>query len=147
MVNDIRLRRLTEVVKQRASQVILMELKDPRLGFLTVTRVKLAKDLTMATIFWSIIGSKGDRSKTAHALEDARGYIQSAVAKVMGTRVTPRITLKYDPSMERAQKVHETLAALRRERAERGEPEPPPAPFPEDGDGDGGYDFFDDEGE
>ena len=121
MVSDIRLKRLTEVVKERASEVIVLELKDPRLGFVTVTRVKLARDLTQAVIFWSIIGSAGDRSKTAHALEDARGFIQSAVAKAMQTRVTPRLTIKFDPSLERAQKVHEILAQLRREREERGE--------------------------
>lgn len=121
MVSDIRLKRLSEVVKERASEVIVLELKDPRLGFVTVTRVKLARDLTQAVIFWSIIGSAADRNKTAHALEDARGFIQSAVAKAMQTRVTPRLTIRYDPSLERAQKVHEILAQLRREREERGE--------------------------
>ncbi len=126
MVNEIRLKRLSEVVKQRASEVILLELKDPRIGFVTVTRVKLARDLTMATVFWSIIGSPGDRSKAAHALEDARGFIQRAVARAMQTRVTPRLTIQYDPSLERAQKVFEILARLKRERAERGEEEPAP---------------------
>ncbi len=122
MVNDIRLLRLSEVVKQRASQVILYELKDPRLGFITVTRVKLARDLTMCTVFWSVMGTAGEKSKTAHALEDARGFIQSAVAKAMGTRKTPRLTLKFDPSLGHAQKVHELLAKIRREKGEDPEP-------------------------
>jgi len=121
MVSDIRLRRLAELVKQRASRAILYELKDPRLGFLTVTRVKLASDLTQCTLFWSLIGTAGERSKSAHALESARGFIQSAIAKEMGTRVTPRITLKYDPSIERAQKVYGILDRLRRERGEDGD--------------------------
>ena len=118
MVNDIRLKRLTQVVKQRVSRAILTELKDPRLGFLTVTRVKLSRDLTSAIVFWSIIGTDGDRSKTAHALEDATGYLQSAVARAMGTRVTPRLSMKYDPSLAKAQKVYDLLAQLRRERGE-----------------------------
>ena len=67
MVNEIRLARLTELVKRRVQEAILLELKDPRLGFLTVTEVKLTRDLTHATILWSIIGTKGDRSKAAHA--------------------------------------------------------------------------------
>ena len=124
MVNDIRLQRLSEVVKQRASQAILYELKDPRMGFVTVTRVKLATDLTQCTVFWSVMGTAGEKSKTAHALESARGFIQSAIAKAMGTRKTPRIYFKYDPAIERAQKVFEILAKIRREG---GQPPEPPA--------------------
>ena len=118
MVNEIRLRRLTELVKRRAQEAILMELKDPRLGFLTVTQVILARDLTHAKILWSIIGTKGDRSKAAHALDDARGYVQSLIAKAMQTKVTPRIEFEFDPSLEKAQKVFEILAHLRKERGE-----------------------------
>ena len=118
MVDDIRLKRLSEVVKERASKAILYELKDPRLGFLTVTRVKLARDLTQCTVFWSVIGTRGEQSKTAHALEAARGYVQSAIAKEMGTRKTPRLFFKHDPALERAQKVFEILARLRRERGD-----------------------------
>jgi len=118
MVNDIRLRRLSEVVQQKASKVILYELKDPRLGFITITRVKLATDLTQCVIYWSVLGTKGEQSKTAHALEDARGFIQSAIAKEMSTRVTPRITLRFDPSLQKAQKVFEILAKLKKERGE-----------------------------
>ena len=118
MVNEIRLRRLSEVVKQRAARVILYELKDPRLGFVTVTGVKLASDLTQCVILWSVIGTPGEQSKTAHALQDARGFIQSAVAGAMGTRVTPRIYLKYDPSLAKAQKVLDILAKIKAERGE-----------------------------
>ena len=121
MVNDIRLKRLSEVVKQRASKVILYELKDPRLGFITVTQVKLASDLTQCVIYWSVIGTPGEKSKTAHALEDARGYLQSAIAKEMGTRVTPRIFLKFDESIEKAQKVFGLLDKIKQERIARGE--------------------------
>jgi ribosome-binding factor A len=120
MVNDIRLLRLSEVVKERASRAILYELKDPRLGFVTVTGVKLASDLTQCVILWSVIGTSGAKSKTEHALESSRGYIQSAVAKAMGTRKTPRLYFRHDPSLEKAQKVNEILAKLRRERGEDG---------------------------
>lgn len=118
MVNDIRLRRLSEVVKERASRAILYELKDPRLGFVTVTGVKLASDLTQCVIFWSVIGTTGAKSKTEHALESSKGFVQSAIAKAMGTRKTPRIYFKNDPSLEKAQKVNEILVRLRRERGE-----------------------------
>ena len=123
MVNEIRLKRLSEVVQKRASRAILYELKDPRLGFVTVTKVHLARDLTQCVVYWSVLGTKGEQSKTAHALEDARGFIQSAIAREMGTRVTPRLTLKFDDSIAKAQKVFEILATLKRERGEADEGE------------------------
>ncbi len=132
MVNDIRLARLAEVVKERASRAILYELKDPRLGFVTVTRVKLARDLTQCVVFWSVMGTPGEQSKTAHALEDARGFIQSAIAKVMGTKKTPRIYLRKDESLEKAHKVFELLAKLKRERGETGPATTAPDPTSEE---------------
>jgi ribosome-binding factor A len=126
-VNDIRLARLSEVVKERAARAILYELKDPRLGFITVTGVKLASDLTQCVILWSVIGTRGERSKTEHALEAAKGFVQSAVAKAMETRKTPRLYFKYDPSLEKAQKVNEILSKLRKER---GEEDPQGLPTP-----------------
>jgi ribosome-binding factor A len=121
MVNDIRLQRLQEVVKQRVSEAILFELKDPRLGFITVTRVSLARDLTSCVVFWSVVGTAGERSKTAHALESSLPYLQRAVAKAMQTRQTPRLHLKHDESIEKAAKVHSLLRKLREERGEPSE--------------------------
>ncbi len=69
------------------------------------------------------MGTPGEKSKTAHALEDAKGYVQSAVAKEMGTRKTPRLYFQNDPSLEKAQKVQEILTKLRRERGEGAAPE------------------------
>ncbi|MHC4821387.1 MAG: 30S ribosome-binding factor RbfA [Planctomycetota bacterium] len=114
----MRLKRLNELVRQRASEAILYELKDPRLGFITVSRVELVRDLSYCTIFWSCVGTPGDQSKTRHALDASAGYVQGVVAKAMGTRVTPKIAFKFDASFEKAQKVHETLARLKREREE-----------------------------
>jgi ribosome-binding factor A len=120
MPNDIRLRRLQEQVKQRAAQVILHELKDPRLGFITVTRVDLSRDLSHAIVHWSVIGTEGEKSKSTHALEASRGFVQAAVAKIMGTRVTPRLQFQFDPGPGKAQQITETLNRLEQERREHG---------------------------
>ncbi len=126
MPNEVRLKRLSEIVKQRASEVILFELKDPRLGFVTVTRVKLAPDLSSAIVFWSVLGTRGQKSKTEHALKDASPFIQREVARILTTRVTPRLTLKFDPSIEGALRVTSILDRLAKERGE----DPPAAPAP-----------------
>ena len=71
MSDDIRILRLEKLALQRASEVVLRELSDPRLTFVTLTRVSLAKDLSYGTVYWSSLGTPGARSKAEHALRDA----------------------------------------------------------------------------
>jgi ribosome-binding factor A len=117
-MRDIRLEKLTHLVHRRASEVVLYQLKDPRLGFVTVTRVKLSGDLRHAVVFYSVVGSDGDRSKTAHALEHARGHVQTQIAKAMRTRVTPLVRFEYDHSVEGSVRVSQILAELAEENGE-----------------------------
>ena len=110
--------KLTELIRQRAAHVILHELKDPRMGFVTVTRAKLAPDLSTCVIFWSVIGRASDRSKTTHALDSARAYVQRRVAEGLHTRTAPQISFEYDESVEGAIKMGGLLKKLREERGE-----------------------------
>jgi ribosome-binding factor A len=114
--------RVAETIRQRAAHVILHELKDPRMGFVTITRVKLSPDLSFCTIFWSVIGEAAQRSKTAHALDHARVYVKRRVAEGLHTRVAPEVSFAYDESVEGAIKMGGLLKQLRSERGE-----PPPA--------------------
>ncbi len=120
-MKDVKLKKLTELVQRRASEVILYELSDPRLGFVTVSRVRLSRDLRHAIIYYSVVGSESDRSKTAHALEHARGHIQSRIAHAMHTRVTPIIEFRYDEAVEGAVRVSRILDDLKKERKETDE--------------------------
>lgn len=113
--------RLTEVIRQRAAHVILFELRDPRMGFVTITKVKLAPDLSTCVVFWSVIGTEGDRSKTQHALEHARLFVQRRVAEGLRTRSAPVLSFEFDPSVEGSIKMGGLLKSL---REERGEPTP-----------------------
>jgi ribosome-binding factor A len=113
--------RLTEVIRQRAAHVILFELRDPRMGFVTITKVKLAPDLSTCVIYWSVIGTEGDKSKTLHALEHARLFIQRRVAEGLRTRSAPILSFEFDPSVEGSIKMGGLLKSL---REERGEPSP-----------------------
>lgn len=111
--------RVEETIRQRAAHVILYELKDPRMGFVTITRVALSSDLSTCTIYWSVIGAAAQRSKTAHALDHARLYVQRRVAEGLHTRTAPIVAFEYDESVEGAIKMGGLLKQL---RAERGEP-------------------------
>lgn len=97
--------RLRKVILRKASDVILHELHDPRLGFVTLSKVDLSDDTRHATIYYSVMGDDAIRSRTRHALDAARGYVQRAVAGALQTRIAPHVRFKYDESIEGAMRV------------------------------------------
>jgi ribosome-binding factor A len=125
MAEARRVERLEQVILQTVAPLIAYGLADPRLtdNMVTITRVRLSKDLSIARVNWSCIGGGANRSKAEHALENARGQVQSAIADAMRTRVTPRVHFHYDETVEKAARVNGILADLARERAEREGPE------------------------
>jgi len=116
MPSKQRIERLSRLILRRAGEVVTQELKDPRLGLVTISRVKLAEDLKTAQIFWSVYGDETERSRSAHALDHARGHVQSEIASIMHTRVTPVISFHYDESIEGAIRVTRIIDELTRER-------------------------------
>ena len=119
MTADIRIKRLEKLALHRASEIVLHELADPRITFLTLTRVKLASDLSHGVIFWSTLGEGGQRTKVEHALRDAAPLVQSAIAKVFNTRRTPHIVFRFDPSIAGSVRVAGILDSIKRERIAR----------------------------
>ena len=124
-MREVRLEKLAQLVQRRASEVILFELNDPRLGFVTISRVKLAGDLRHAVIYYSVVGSESDRSKTQHALEHATGHIQSEIARAMHTRVTPLVRFEFDEGVAGSIRVSRILDELKEERGEQEEASAP----------------------
>ena len=118
MADAMRIKKLERAILQTVGPLIAHGLSDPRLELVTVTRVRLSRDMSVARINWSTIGSPADRSKAEHALKNAAGPVQRAIADNLQTRVTPRVHFHYDESMEKAQRVNEILNQLRKERGE-----------------------------
>ena len=134
MPTSRRIARLQQFILETAATAVQRELSDPRLGFVTLTRVQLARDLTAATIFWSCLGTEADRRKSARALEDATALVQAVVAGALGTRVTPTLRFRYDPSLANAAHLEGIFEKLRRERGEApASSDAPPSPTPEGG--------------
>ena len=123
-------KRLEERIKERVAQIVLFELHDPRIGFVTVTKAVLARDYSTVKVFYSVLGTEGDRSRVAHALADARGPVQHELGKVLETKMVPHLEFVFDQSVEGAFKMERLLDDLKKQR---GEPEagaaeaPPPA--------------------
>ena len=132
MATPMRVRRLEQIILQTVAPLISHGLADPRLSLVTVTRVRLSRDLGIARVNWSSLGDEADRSKAAHALESARGAVQAAIANNLKTRTTPRVHFHYDESAQKAARVQEILGQLARERGEN-----PDEDREADGDGDG----------
>jgi ribosome-binding factor A len=95
-----RKRRVNEAIRQVLSDA-LPGLKDPRIGFVTVTGVEATKDFAQATVFVSVYGSESERERTLAGLEAARGVLQAEVARELRLRRTPVLSFAYDPAVER----------------------------------------------
>ena len=95
-----RMRRVNESVRQVLAEA-LPELKDPRIGLVTVTGVDTAPDLRHAVVFVSVLGSEKKRRATMRGLEAAHGVLQSRLARELRLKRTPQLTFEYDPTVER----------------------------------------------
>jgi ribosome-binding factor A len=122
MPDDRRLLRLQQLVLETVASTVQRDLDDPRIGLVTITKVKLAKDLTQAVVYWSCLDDGGPRRTAERGLADALPVIQRAVAGAIGTRQTPHLSLRFDRAPEHAGRIDSILAKLARERGD------PPAP-------------------
>ena len=110
-----RQQRVAVEIKRRASQFIREELKDPRLGFLTIMDVEVNADLTHATLFVSVLGSEEDELQTMQALTRARGLIKRDIGDWLRIRTVPEITFKQDHSIARGTRILQLIEGLEQE--------------------------------
>lgn len=101
--------RVAQAIKREASIIIHDGLKDPRLGFVTITRVDLTPDLRFAKIFFSVLGREEDYKKTKKALASASGFIRSLIAQRINLRFAPEIMFKEDHSAEYSVRIQKIL--------------------------------------
>ncbi len=100
MTSSGRMRRVDEAIHQVLAEGI-EELKDPRIGFVTVTAVRTTSDLKQATVYVSVLGSERKREKSLEGLTAAHGVLQSRIARQLRLKRTPQLAFAYDPSVER----------------------------------------------
>ena len=105
------MRRVNEAVREVVSQAV-GELKDPRIGFVTVTGVETAPDLRHARVFVSVLGSEAKRAKTLDGLAAAHGVLQARVARELRLKRTPQLAFEYDPTVERGVRMTQLIDEL-----------------------------------
>jgi ribosome-binding factor A len=113
-----RARKLADRISQIVAEMLERRIKDPRLGFVTVTEARLTNDLREATVFYTVLGSDAERADTAVALASATGIIRSEVGRQIGLRHTPSLAFIADALPESAQRIEELVTQAKHADAE-----------------------------
>lgn len=129
-----RVARINKTIQARIAAVLHRDMKDPRLGFVTITRVEVDAELTKCRVYWSSLGTANERKLNEQALQHGRKFIQHEVGEILRTRTVPVLEFVFDESIEGAIRVSQILDDLARERGDETD-EPPESPNP-DGDDD-----------
>ena len=104
--------KVAEAIHKIISELLIKGLKDPRIGFVTITGVKLTTDLRQATIYFTVIGSDEEKSGTLAGLNSARGFIRKELGQALKMRFIPEIHFKYDSSVEYGQHIESILKEI-----------------------------------
>ena len=115
-MGQLRIEKVQELVKQEISQILLYELKDPRIGFITVTKVEMTGDLREAKIFVSIMGNDDAIKNTFEGLKSSLGFIRREIGKRIRLRFTPEISFEPDRSLMHSSHIQEILMRLNNEK-------------------------------
>ncbi|MDQ3992212.1 MAG: 30S ribosome-binding factor RbfA [Actinomycetota bacterium] len=105
------MRRVNEAVREVLSEAV-GDLKDPRVGFVTVTGVQTSADLRHARVFVSVLGSARKRQQSLTALESAHGVLQARIARELRMKRTPQLAFEYDPTVERGVRMTQLIDEL-----------------------------------
>ncbi len=108
--------RVGDLVKREIAQIIEHELKDPGIGFVTLTGVKMSGDLRQARVFYSVLGDQDSKERSAAALGRARGFVQREIGRRLRLRYTPEISFCFDASVERGAHIEELIQRMHSDR-------------------------------
>jgi ribosome-binding factor A len=111
------MRRVDEAIRQVLGEAVAGELRDPRVGFVTVTDVRTSADLSHARVYVSVLGGPEQREATMAGLESAHGYLQSRLAAELRLKRTPTLAFSYDDTTDRAMRVDALLEAEENDRS------------------------------
>lgn len=112
----IRPGRVANAIRREISNIIQEDLKDPRIGFTTITKVEITADLRCAKIHYSVLGDEKTKKSTGIALKNAKGFIKNIIGDRLKLRFMPELTFKIDKSFEYQEKIDKILDKIHREK-------------------------------
>ena len=113
-----RVRKIADRIQVIVAEMLERRIKDPRLGFVTITEARLTNDLREATVYYTVYGSEQERADSAAALDSATGIIRSEVGRQLGLRHTPSLAFIADVLPENAQRIEELVTRARQSDSE-----------------------------
>ncbi len=114
-----RVERIAEQIREELSQMLATEVSDPRIGLVTITRVKVTGDLSLARAYWTIIGDRAERDRTEKALARAAPFVRHLLSGRMSLRRVPEVQFHFDEATAAQERVEQILAELRAEKEAR----------------------------
>lgn len=111
----MRANRVAEQMKQELSDIISRRLKDPRVGFVTITDVDVTGDLQQAKVYFTVLGDEEKKATTKEALEKASGFIRSEIGSRIRLRKTPEIFFEFDESIDYGNRIEKLLSDLNKD--------------------------------
>lgn len=111
--------KVAEVIHETVSELLVKGLKDPRIGFVTITSVKMTDDLHLARIYFSVMGTDEEKKATKSGLNSARGFIRRELGKNLRMRYVPDVVFEYDQTIEKASRIETLLREI--SQAEKGD--------------------------
>jgi len=118
-MSQLRVEKVQEFIKQEISKIIVSELKDPRIGFVTVTNVTVTRDLSHAALYVSLYGSDDQKEATWQGLQSSLGFMRTEIAKRIRLRVAPELTLHLDESLNYSARIQEVLLKIKEEETKQ----------------------------
>lgn len=118
-MGQLRMERVQELMKQELSKIILQDLKDPRIGFVTVTAVDVSSDLRNAKVYVSLMGSEQQIADSWRGLQSSRGFLRREIGHRVRLRYTPELTLELDKSVDYSVHIQELLQQIKKDEEDR----------------------------
>ncbi len=110
-----RAERVGDLIRREISEMLIRGIKDPRIGLVTITRVRISDDLRAAKVYFSALGDEDDHRRSLQGLNSAKGFIKREVGRRLHLRYVPEIVFKFDPSLEYADHMNRLIRELNRE--------------------------------
>ena len=107
--------RVADLIQKEISEMLMRSIKDPRIGFVTITRVSVTEDCRSAKIYYSVMGTAAEKEESLKGLMSAKGYIRKELGRRVSLRYIPEIVFQFDPSIEYAIHLEEVIQHLRGE--------------------------------
>lgn len=110
--------RVGDLLHHEISQLLLKEIKDPRIGFVTITGVEVSDDLKEAKVYYSVVGTEEEKKAAGKGLMSSAGFIRNELRKVLDLRYIPNLTFRFDSSIEYGDKIERLLKEIKTEEEE-----------------------------